>query len=457
MALEVLVPVTTEVIELNPACVIDGKSEDGRIIIRLDARKQDHRKRLGLCADTPIHFGSSRVIEVQELSGLGWPLCYEVTTADGWYVNEYGQRCWFTPELEGISLRRGVSWVVMRAAVLLAIIAGIGVRRAAWLLGILFHVTISKSSVDRWIGEVAQTLPSADELVKELNRRQPIGEGHLDELFANGGDKPCLLVFRDEHGRIVASEELKSRDEAHVKPFLHRLKGLGLAVRVFYIDHCKAYKNAIEAVYPEAVIQYDYFHIIQNIWRHLWRYFVSHRKQVKERSEKVKTPWYSAQLQQLATTLWKKRYLIFKAEENMTEEEKAQLASIMEVDLKVSRLRAFMQGVWDMFNQSQDEADAKRALEAIKEQAIEAKAKPTLEKIHTFLDDNFDQMITYLKIPGVQRNSLAETGMRTLRRLEQGHDGFRSPQGRQDALRIYQAVKYLGWTVHHPPDLFSVG
>jgi hypothetical protein len=33
-----------------------------------------------------------------------------------------------------------------------------------------------------------------------------------------------------------------------------------------------------------------------------------------------------------------------------------------------------------------------------------------------FLEDNFKNMTTFLRMPSVQRNSLAETGMRVLRR-----------------------------------------
>jgi hypothetical protein len=40
-----------------------------------------------------------------------------------------------------------------------------------------------------------------------------------------------------------------------------------------------------------------------------------------------------------------------------------------------------------------------------------------------------------------------------LRRLEQNHDGFRTENGRQKALKIYQAGAYLGWSIHHPPNL----
>ncbi len=57
-------------------------------------------------------------------------------------------------------------------------------------------------------------------------------------------------------------------------------------------------------------------------------------------------------------------------------------------------------------------------------------------------------MIAFLRYDNVKRNSLSETGMRVLRKLELEHDGSRSEKGREDFLRIYQAVKYLDWKVH---------
>ena len=251
-------------------------------------------------------------------------------------------------------------------------------------------------------------------------------------------------------------EEVTKRDEKHVKPFLLRMKGLGLSIKTFYIDHCKAYKNAIMEVYPQANIQYDYFHIIQNIWKKIWSYFVAHRREVKARSEKVTTAWYRARLESLAKGLWEKRHLLFKSDENMTPQEQEDLIAILEEDKKMDRMRSFLLGVWHLFRDSRNEEEARKALAELKQIKIEPKATETLKKVYSFLDDNFDKMITYLKVPGVKRNSLSESGMRILRRLEVEHDGFRSTKGRQNCVKIYQAVKYLGWSVHHPPPLTPV-
>lgn len=450
MALYVTVPISTEVIEKNPDCAISGAYENGTLVITIDTRNQNHHQRLGIGTKVKLHWGDEFSFEVQELSGLAWPIRYRVLTREGYYWDEAGTRVHFTTKADGIDSRRAASEVLIRAAVLLVIIAGIGYRRVAWLLEQLFHVQTSKSALHRWVEEVATELPSSDEIIKKLNEKSAISEGHFDELFPNGTDA-CLLVLKDEHGRIVATQEVDKRDEETVKPFFERIKSLGLNIKAFYIDGCKAYYNAIRAVYgQEVAIQYDYFHILQNAWRHLWKWAVAHRKQVKANSAEATTPWYKKKLEALATSLWENRYLLFKSEENLTDEEKEELHQIVAADQKVGRLRAFLGGVWRIFEDSKDEQQAKEALSELKQLPVDRHKPKQFHKVINFLEENFEWMTAYLRSDGVKRNSLAESGMRVLRRLEVNHDGFRSEKGRDNCLRIYQAVKYLGWSVHRP-------
>jgi len=137
----------------------------------------------------------------------------------------------------------------------------------------------------------------------------------------------------------------------------------------------------------------------------------------------------------------------------MSPEEQQQLVEIMETDPKGRKLRTFLHGVWHIFRDSRDAQDAREAPEALKRVKIEPKAHSAIQKVLAFLEDHFEQMMTYLTHADVQRNSLAESGIRVLRRLEVGHDGLRTPKGRESCLRIYQAVKYLGWSVHNPPTI----
>jgi Transposase len=182
---------------------------------------------------------------------------------------------------------------------------------------------------------------------------------------------------------------------------------------------------------------------VQNAWRKLWKWAVKRRRQHKARSEQASTPWYKKKLAALAKSLWDNRYLLFKAEERMSEEEKQQLSRIVEADQQIGRLRSFLGGVWRIFEDSTDEQQARAALAALKQMPVDRINSKPFEQLISFLEENFEWMTAYLRRQGVKRNSLAESGMRVLRRLEIEHDGFQTPQGRENCLRIYQAVKYL--------------
>jgi len=230
------------------------------------------------------------------------------------------------------------------------------------------------------------------------------------------------------------------------------LKSWGLDFEAFYIDGCKAYRQAIPLVFPKAAIQYDYFHIIQNIWRHLWRALVKHRKSIKRQAEGESDAEEAQRLTELAKRLWKRRGLIFKNEHRMSNEERAELRNLMAIEPHVGILRGFMDRVWGIFRDSKGEFGARQRLGKLRRRP-EVQSDTAFAKVTEFLTDRFDDMTAFLRDPLVQRNSLAESGIRCLRRLEQGHDGFRGPSGRDAYLRLYQAIRYCGWSVHRGDGL----
>lgn len=448
-------PVTTEVLEKIGDLKPRGKAENKQIIIEFDTRERDYHKLLGIPRHTKIGWSNARTFDVQELSGFAWPIIYRITTADGYYKNEQGQRVNFTPEIAGLSTYRKVSDVVLRLGVYLYVVVGLGLCQVSELMKVLFQVTISKSSIERWVEEVADTLPSEDEIIKLMHQRLPITEGHLDEIFPLG-TSACVLALKDEHGRIVTAKEVAKRDEEHVKPFLERLRGLGLRIATFYIDHWQAYFNAIGVVYPEANIQYDYFHILQNIWRKVWGELRRHRRDLKARGEAAETKWYSEKLLGMAAELWKHRYIFFTADENLKAKQKETMREVLQTQPEMSFLRGFLHKVWAIFDGPATEAEAQAKLAELKQYAA-YKENDGYTKSISFLDEHFKNMTTFLRVPGVQRNSEAETGMRVLRRWERNHDGFRSETGRSNAIRIYQAVMYLDWSIRNPPNLALSG
>jgi hypothetical protein len=86
-----------------------------------------------------------RTFDVQELSSFAWPIVYRITTVDGYYQRK-GGRVYFTPEIGGLSTHKKASDVGVRLAVFLSIIAGLGYRKASWLMEVLFRIVISKKA-----------------------------------------------------------------------------------------------------------------------------------------------------------------------------------------------------------------------------------------------------------------------------------------------------------------------
>ncbi len=92
----------------------------------------------------------------------------------------------------------------------------------------------------------------------------------------------------------------------------------------------------------------------------------------------------------------------------------------------------FLCGIWNIFEDSSDEQAGRKSLEKLKAKDFDSKNSKPFETVIKFLDGHFKWMTSYLRNDHVKRNSLSETSMRVLRRLEFEHDGFRSEKGRED-------------------------
>jgi hypothetical protein len=84
---------------------------------------------------------------------------------------------------------------------------------------------------------------------------------------------------------------------------------------------------------------------------------------------------YSHKLKILAQSLWDHRYVLFKAEERMTERQP--WGSDHRSRPQVGRLRSFLGGVWHIFEDSHDEPEAHRALLPLKAMPVDPRdSKP---------------------------------------------------------------------------------
>jgi len=246
---------------------------------------------------------------------------------------------------------------------------------------------------------------------------------------------------RDEHGRLLFSIRLKKRDSWHIQAILRWFRMLGLKIKIFYVDFWLAYPPAIKAIYPEAEIQYDFFHVIQNIHRHLYKALTKYRKAFKA----IETDEQQAKLRQaLHKKLWHNRYLLFTNEENLSAEQRQILDQLLDehADTIVEHIVLFRQQVRTIFNESDTFSVALENLAVLILDGW-ADLSDAFGKVMTFLQDNFENMLTYLRLPKVQRFSLSECTVRSLRRVEKVRQGFKTHRGRVNHLKLLLWRKFL--------------
>ena len=147
---------------------------------------------------------------------------------------------------------------------------------------------------------------------------------------------------------------------------------------------------------------------------------------------------------QLHKKLWHHRYLLFTNEEKLSPDQRQILDELLDehADTIVEHIVLFRQQLRTIFNQSDTFSVA---LENLAVLILDGwpDLSDAFGKVMTFLQDNFENMLTYLRLPNVQRFSLSECTVRSLRRIEKVRQGFKTHRGRVNHLKLLQWRKYL--------------
>jgi hypothetical protein len=440
MAVTVQMQFESVVTEIYEDAFIGSSIENGTTIIQFDLRKLDFQRVLETTS-TIRWCKAPYSVEVHELSTFHNPITYRFIVAQGSYLNDQHQRVYFTPEIKGVSTSQHMSHSVIRLACYLAVVCGVSLRHIALLFAALFLIPITKSSIKRWIDDIGSNLPTPEEMLRQLLAIAPATECHIDGYYPLSTDR-CVMVVKDEHGRILMTHEAASENGDDARQFLQRCKALGLQVTAAFSDYSQSFTEAIKAVYPQARFQADHFHTVKNIWGHLKKSLLSYRRKVKASGEAQQHEASMA----LAKKLWTLRWSLLKKPSNLSVEEKQAITALESEDEGfVHSFRSIIRQLVNIFDHAHSEAQATLRLQQLRKD-IHAMDDPHLEKIPQFFDDHWEQALRYLRKKGMgkhRRGSNSESGMRLLRRLEKNHDGIRSAATRQHYIQIYQAIKYL--------------
>ena len=443
MAITIKSQFESAVTECNEDIFVRSYIEDGATIIEFDTRKRNYKKRFK--SKSKIKWDEENYcVDVRELSVLHNPIIYRFILCRGNYIDSNGTRVFFTPKVEEVSMAQHVSKSAVRLSCFLAVNCGVTLRNIATLYSVIFLISISRSSIKRWIDDIGSNLPTDEEMLKKLIEIKRPTECHIDGYYPMGTDH-CVMVIKDEYDRILITHEAPSESKDEAIKFLQKIKDSGIHVVSAFSDYSKSFTEPIKEVFPDVKFQADHFHTVKNIWKHLKKAYLEFRRNVKGNVENYKSARKKQELEDLAKRLWENRWILLKKPCNLTEDEKKKIKELETIDKEgfIKDFRSILKNIVSIFDQSKSEASAKAKLRRLREKTDSMENKH-YHKIIKFFDDHWAEAMQYLKKDGTQkRASNSESGMRLLRRLEKNHDGIRSEATRKNYIKIYQMITYI--------------
>jgi transposase-like protein len=255
----------------------------------------------------------------------------------------------------------------------------------------------------------------------------------VDELHLG---RFTLLLATDPLADLPVAFALVSRnDHDHMRRFLKNLKTRGLMPRVVVTDGSNLYPTALAELWPDAAHQLCVFHALKEINKLILdavrrlRSAMNRRGKAgrkKRRGRKGKRSKAAAArrgltVKQKAHFVFRRRHLIVKRRENLTEMERDDLRRMQEYLPELATLRRFADRIYWLFDAPKDfhQASCRRAVVV---RDPEFRAVPELANALEQLDEaRFPKLVAYLNDPvsrRVRTNNHVERTNRLFRFLE---------------------------------------
>ena len=294
-----------------------------------------------------------------------------------------------------------------------------------------FHLNLSTGFVYDCLYDAAAELDMAAH--REMVLRCFSGTVCVDELHL--GQYTLLLATDPLSDMPVAFALVDKNDQDHMGRFLGNLKKHGLEPKVVITDGSTLYPTLLKTLWPDAEHQLCVFHVLQDVnkeilkavlrlRRGLSRRGKGGRKRQRGRPRKARASRRQQQKKQKeqAHFIFKRRYLIVKRRDGLTEQEQQDLATMQEYLPELRTLRAFADAMQRLFSAEQYEEQARERWRRLQINATYL-AVPELKKvIETTLSlPKFTKMIAFLRNPAAQKvrtNNHVERCNRKLRYWE---------------------------------------
>ncbi len=267
-----------------------------------------------------------------------------------------------------------------------------------------------------------------EKVLKEFSGTLCVDELHL-------GRYTLLLATDPIRDMPVAFALIDDNDGAHMRRFLQNLKNHGLEPTVVVTDGSTLYPKLLAELWPSAEHQLCVFHVMQDLNAKILdavkrmrrvRSRRGNRGRKRKRGRPTKAQQRQRQKQrrtekEKAKFVFKHRYLIVMRRENMSDQDRQHLATMLNDLPELRPLRDFADALQRLFAKDQSEHQAWRRWRALQANA-KYQAIPELKEALALLEkEKFHKMIAFLRSPLARRvrtNNHVERCNRKLRYWE---------------------------------------
>jgi transposase-like protein len=254
----------------------------------------------------------------------------------------------------------------------------------------------------------------------------------IDEVHDSGR---TILFATDPLGDFTVSfKVVDTNDQAHMDRFLHALKNRGLKAEVVITDGSPLYKDSLQRYWAEVEHQLCIFHVIKEVNKLILAGVRAIKNRLKRQGNKGRKkrrgrPTKQAQQRrqsrghmskkEQATFIWEHQYLIVRKEDDLSEQEKTDLALLFQLAPALKLFRHFNQQFYRLFEKGITKQCARsRRTRMVNHPLYQANAclAKALKKISK---DKFDKMIVFLGWENGQRtNNHVERNNRVFRMIQ---------------------------------------
>ncbi len=288
----------------------------------------------------------------------------------------------------------------------------------------------------------------------------------IDEVHDSG--RTILFATDPLNNFTVSFTLVEKNDQEHMDAFLQTLKDRGVVVVVAITDGSPLYKDSLQSYWKGLEHQLCIFHVIKEVNKLILDGVRAIKNQIKRQGNKGRKkrrgrPSKRAQQQrqrrqgmrkkEQATFIWEHQYLIVRKDDELSDQDRDELALMFQIAPELELFRRFNQQFYRLFEPGITKQCARyRRTRMVNNAAYQANAflAKALKKIRK---DTFDKMIVFLGWENVDRtNNHVERNNRVFRMLQKTRYKRRKDHTIEKALEL----DLYGRMLRHPlcePDL----